>query len=249
MNRFNSYGYNDSDYSMNSHMFRAVANKEEATSIYSWISSYRDLDEMREIFLNMDRAMKYIHEHGYCIGNFDPREIEILNNSVDQIRFNNIIKMPNDYANNRKIIKDDIYNSSFIQIGLYANCLSYLKRDFLKKNFDEFSIFIPEGDIPYYRGVIERGASVYFSEYALEKANRDLAALEAELAGEDGKGISKPTRKIEDNGVNDRINASIYKQISGGMKDSAFVRLLIFPTVILVLCVFFALMLLFFNLS
>lgn len=242
MNRFNSYGYNDADYSMNNRMFQTGRRDEKAISVYSWISSYRDLEEMREIFLNMDRAMKYIHEHGYCIGNFDPSEIEILNNSVDQIRFKHIIEMPKDYAKNRKIIKDDIYNSSFVQIGLYANCLSYLKRDFLKKNFDEFSIFLPEGDIPYYRGVIERGASVYFSEYALEKANRDLAALEAELAGEDGKGMAKtPTKRIEDTGVNDKINAAIYKQISGGMRDAAFVRLLVFPTILLVLGLVFAL--------
>lgn len=240
-----SYGKNDVF-----HNITTENRKDDNTvSVYSWISSFRDLVEMREIFLNMDRAMKYIHEHGYCIGSFDPNEIDILNNSLDQIRFNNLVKMPSDYSERRKIIKDDIYNSSFVQIGIYSKCLLYLKRDFLKQHFDDFSIFLPEGDVPYYRGVIERGASVYFCEYATERANRDLIALESELSQEDG--MVKPSssiKKIANNGVNDRINANIYKQISGGMRDAAFIRTLIYPTILFIVGVIFALLFLAINL-
>lgn len=218
--------------------FKKSENLNEAVSLSSWIGSFRDEEEMREIFLNMDRAMKYIHDRGYCVQSFDPNNIKILNNSIDQIKFD-ILPLPEDYTERKKYVKEDIYNSSFIQIGLYAKCLPYLKKDFLKANFDRFSEFLPSGDVPYYRGVIDRGASVYFCEYASEKANRDLAELEREL-GEDGKMLNSSVPKFDNTRVNDRINDSIYKQLSN-RKDAAFVTFLIFPTALLVLGVVLAL--------
>ena len=61
---------------------RTSSSAPEAMSLDSWIKSFRDEEEMREIFLNMDRAMKYLHDRGYCVKSFDPRNIFILNNSV-----------------------------------------------------------------------------------------------------------------------------------------------------------------------
>lgn len=213
---------------------------DNSISLYAWINSYRDEEEMREIFLNMDRAMKYLHDRGYCVKSFDPRNIQILNNSVDQIKLD-ILPLPDDYTERKKFIKEDIYNSSFIQIALYSKCLTSLTRDFLKSQFDRFCEFLPEGDVPYYRGVIDRGASVYFCEYAMEKANRDLVALEKELAGE-GMELSSPKMKNQmgDVNVNTRINDGIYKQLSG-KRDAAFVSFLLFPTALLVLGVVLAL--------
>ena len=101
----------------------------ESTSLDSWIKSFRDEEEMREIFLNMDRAMKYLHDRGYCVKSFDPRNIYILNNSLNQIKLD-IIPLPEDYAIRKQYIKEDIYNSSFIQIGLYSKCLPFLNKDF-----------------------------------------------------------------------------------------------------------------------
>ncbi len=230
-------------YSNNDNVSSSFGRREsEAISLNSWISSFRDVEEMREIFLNMDRAMRYLHERGYCVRSFDPNDVWILNNSLNQIKFDTL-EMPRDQVEQRKIIKEDIYNSSFIQIGFYANCLAHLRRDFLKSNFDRFAQFLPEGDVPYYRGVIDRGASVYFSEYATEKVNRDLAALENQLAEEEGRPLPLPTigkKKYDDTGINDRINDSIYKEISKGRRDAAFVSFLIFPTALLVLGVIFA---------
>ena len=221
-------------------LYGTSSSRVEAVSLDSWIKSFRDEEEMREIFLNMDRAMKYLHDRGYCIKSFDPRNILILNNSVDQIKLD-ILPLPDDYAVKKQYIKEDIYNSSFIQIGLYAKCLSFLNKDFLKTNFDRFCEFLPEGDIPYYRGVIDRGASVYFCEYAMEKANRDLATLEKELA-EEGSGliVPKPKSSMGDVNVNARINDGIYKQL-GSKREAAFVTLLLFPTALLVVGVVIAL--------
>lgn len=210
-------------------------------SLYSWIGSFRDEEEMREIFLNMDKAMKYLHDRGYCVQTFDPRKIFILNNSINQIKFN-YMKMPDDFAERRSIVKDDIYNSTFIQIGLYTKCLGYLSKEFLKTNFDDFTTFLPSGDAAYYRGVVERGAPIYFCEYAQEKANRDLAALENELGEESGKSLVKKDGKNTVSGlsVNEKINDNIYPQICG-KKEAAFVNWLVAMTAILIGGVIFAL--------
>lgn len=233
----------DSYYSKQNFRSNGYMNHQDDNSISLslWFSSFHDVEEEREVFLNMDRAMRYLHERGYCVKSFDPRNVKILNNSLNQIKFLTL-EMPIDQITQRKIIKEDIYNSSFIQIGLYSNCLEYLNRDFLKNNFDSFSQFVPEGDIPYYRGVIVRGASVYFCEYAMEKVNRDLASLEAELAAQSGvKSPVKPVnKKFDDTGINDRINDSIYREISRWRRDAAFVSFLIFPTIILILGFIFA---------
>lgn len=213
------------------------SNMSESVSLRSWIGSFRSEDEMQEIFLNMDRALKYIHEHGYCVKTFDPARIEILNNSLNCIRFSELMEMPMDSFERKKIIKEDIYNSSFIQIGLYTRCLSYLKRDFLKSNFDGFATFLPADDVPYYRGVVERGASVYLSEYVTERTKRDLANLEKEL-GNEGVNVSLP---VNPDDINDKINDVIYKNINTKRNDAAFATYLIFPTLVLSLTMVFAL--------
>lgn len=208
-----------------------------AITLSEWSSSFHADDELREVFLNMDRAMKYIHDRGYCIQSFDPRQIQILNNSVNQIKFCALLAMPNDFSVRKQLVKEDIYNSVYIQIGIYTKCLYYMSPSVLKENFDSFATFLPEGDVPYYRGVVQRDASVYLSEYALEKKKRDLAALENEVgSGSSGKGralVKSNGSSIYDDS-NDKINDDIYK-FDMKMSEAAFISLLIFPTILVVL--------------
>ena len=215
-------------------------NEEESETLESWVNSGHTQDEYKEVFLNMDRALKYIHEHNYCIRSFVPSKIDILNNSLNQIRFSDIMQMPNDPRMAKNIVKEDIYNSSFIQIGLYTKCLYWLRRDFLKSNFDDFIPHLPESEVPYYRGVVERGAAVYLCEYAEERTKRDLIALEKELNGEQAA-ANVSALNFDTDGINDHINDSIYKQISHKKSDAAFVTALIFPTLVLSLAFVFAL--------
>lgn len=227
--------------------------KVESVNLSEWISNHSSEEELREVFLNMDRALKYIHDHGYCILVFYPTEIEVLNNSVEYIQFKKLIELSSDPIRKKEMIKEDIFNSSLVQIGLYSNSLKYLKPDFLRENFDSFSQFIPAGDIPYYRGVVQRGASVYFCEYALEKRNRDLEDLERQIATEsggigNGKQLIKATNKRIDveEITNSKINDSIYAQING-KRDAAFINYLVLPTLILILLVILSMILWLFS--
>ena len=208
----------------------------DSISLSDWIKNHHSDEELRDLFLNMDIALKYIHDHNYCVEVFYPTEIEVLDNKPDHIQFNRLLELSSNPSIKNSMIKEDIFNSSLIQVGIYTNTLKRLTPDFLRENFEQIAQFLPEGDVPYYRGVVQRGASVYFCEYALEKRNRDLANLEKELG--EGDGNSKQFTKT--NGLNagfgsisnDRINDSIYKQING-YKDSAFINYLLIPTLAL----------------
>ena len=206
----------------------------EKDNLFDWVTSHNTDEEKREVFLNMDIALKYIHDHGYCIEVFHPSRIEILNNMPDHIQFDNLIELSHDPVTRKEMIKEDIFNSSLIQIGLYTNTFKNLTPEFLREYFDDIARFLPEGDVPYYRGVVQRGAAVYFSEFALEKMNRDLEQLEKQISeSEGGKPLVKENNRTVDNLSNDEINDNIYKQING-MRDAAFVNSLVIPTIVLI---------------
>lgn len=215
--------------------------KLDSVSLAEWLSFHTSEDERREMFLNMDKALKYIHKHGYCIEVFYPTEIEILGDKIDHVKFKNLVPLSFNEMERRKMINEDIFRSSLIQIGIYSNTLKYLSPEFLKGNFDSFIQFLPNGDIPYYRGIVQRGASVYFCDYASEKANRDFADLENQLDGASGRDSSTGKALTKAGAFragiepisNDSINDNIYRQING-LKDSAFVSYLIIPTIILI---------------
>lgn len=204
----------------------------EKAKLLDWIQSHHNDEDMREVFLNMDIALKYIHDHGYCIEIFHPSRIEILNDQVDHIQFENLMELSQDPVTRRNMIKEDVFNSALIQIGIYTNTIRSLTPAFLRENFDEIARFLPEGDVPYYRGVVQRGASVYFNEYALEKMNRDLIQLDKQIQeSEGGHSLQKENGHYTSEPLsNDRINDDIYKQING-MKDVAFVSYLLVPTI------------------
>jgi len=208
-------------------------NDVEKCSLLEYVSLHHNDEDMRDVFLNMDIAMKYIHEHNYCIEVFHPSKIEILEDMPDHIQFDNLIELSKDPTTRKNMIREDIFNSAFIQIAFYTNTMKSLTPDFLKENFDEVARFLPEGDVPYYRGVVQRGALVYFSEYALEKMNRDLQQLEKEI---NGNNKDNNDNKIEspsiDELANDKINDQIYKQING-LRDVAFVNRLLIPAIVI----------------
>ncbi len=200
----------------------------EIMSLSDWVMSHPSENELKEVFLNMDVAMKYIHDHGYCIEVFHPSQIFVLDNSPDHIKFSTVPLDP-DFASSEKMIKEDIFNSSLIQIGIYTKTLNSLTPEFLKSNFDEISQFLPAGDVPYYRGVVQRGAKVYLSEFAAERSKRDLESLEEQLGTEEEDKIDTTNFTAVSN---DEINDKIYKSLNRS-REAAFVNYLIIPTLIL----------------
>ncbi len=210
-------------------------------SLNDYLASSYNEKEFDDFCVNADAAMKYLHNKGYHICSFNPEHIELVNGDVNLVRFDYLDRLPNDSMEKKEIIKKDISRSVMLQIGIYSNCLNYLKPDFLKNNFSEFSQFLPEDNIPYYRGVVERGASVYLIDYLLEKKKRDYDNLEKELdssnnTNERGKKLVKSNGIFADyDTMNTGVNDNIYKSLSGGLSDAAFTTLLIIPIILTVI--------------
>ena len=111
----------------------------------------------------------------------------------------------------------------------------------LKVNFQDFSIFLPPEDVPYYSGIIEKGASVYYSEYVGERKKRDLQNLEKEVSSNSGESQGKSL--VKTNGTNytaedflphnEEANEIIYASLA--RKEAAFARALIYPVLVFVL--------------
>lgn len=223
------------------------ANTASRITLRDWLAGSFNNDDLEMLFANMDSAMKYIHSKGYCIRSFNPKDIEILNDSLKHIRFNSLMMMPDDFVSKKTIVKEDIGRSTFLQIGIYGRCLNCLDPDFLKSHFNDFAIFLPENLTPYYRGVVERGASVYLGDYLNEKRKRDLEALEREV-GESMDGSTSTKHFVKSNGtsmisdkdsMNAKVNDSIYKQLNS-MSDAAFISFLMIPTLVAILGLIFA---------
>lgn len=237
---------------MNVVPFRNKNQVYEKVSLSDWIISHPSEDDLRTVFINMDRALKYIHEHGYCIEVFYPTEIEVLGNSPEYIQFKKLLELSSDPGRRREMIKEDIFHSSLIQIGIYTNSLKYINPNFVKENFDSFIQLLPSEDVPYYRGVVQRGASVYFCEYVLEKRNKDLDNLEKQLEESGGTDKGRLLTKTSNKNIgiesitNDKINDEIYAQING-MRDSAFINFLVIPTLILIVLLILGLITLMFS--
>ena len=216
----------------------------ESITLQEWLSKYHLQDELQSFFINMDIAMKYIHDQGYYIKSFALDSIELLNNSIKQVKFDEVEEMPLNFSQQKELVHNNVFLSTVLQIGVYAKCLQYFTDEtmqFLKENFDQFAIFLPEEDVPYYKGIVERGATVYYSEYVGQRKIRDLKNLETQFendgGGKDtGKSLVKKTGNYTAEDLvpqNTHENEMIYANLA--KKDAAFARALIYPILVFVL--------------
>ena len=219
---------------------------DKVMTLSEWLQKYHMQEDLQNLFVNMDIAMKYIHDQGFYIESFALDRIKLLNDSIRLIRFENLAPFPNDITQQKELVRNNIFLSAVLQIGVYANCIQYFNTDtmqFLKENFNQFSMFLPQEDVPYYKGVIERGASVYYSAFVGERKKRELKELDKQLSGVDGGVNSSGKVLVKSNGLaelsaedliphNEKENGVIYKDLS--KKEAAFARALIYPIMILI---------------
>lgn len=215
-------------------------NSNPSITLSDWLQEGHTEEEVREAFLYMDSAMKYIHDRGYCVKSFHPDKIDILNGSNHQIKFDTILQMPNrtkdDAITQDKLKREDVLFSSILQVGLYSSCLPYLNPEVAKEHFDELATALPETDAPYYRGVIERGAFVYFTDFEKERLRREREKMEEEMKNEFGKGNvipfpQKSNPELSSMFSNEKINSKIYRQIN---REAAFLRMAIYPLIMII---------------
>lgn len=142
-------------------------------SLVEWYNRYPKMDDVTNKFILMDRTLKYIHENGYYVTNFNPKNIMIgLNSSDNYIVYKNISPMSSDAKN---LEASNIYNLAFLELSIYANMLEtidYLKPQFVKEHFNEFKVFLPEDLANYYQRVLVSNGGGYLSDYVNSKNER-----------------------------------------------------------------------------
>lgn len=155
-----------------------------------YIQSYHNNDEYTRLFYVMDSTMKYIHGKGYYVINFNPKNIVVgvTNNNEDYVNFKSIDVMDDDITNK---INNNIYNLAFLEIGLLSEMLDNLRPEFLKENYSQFKIFIPENLVNYYQMIVVNGGHTYLCDYIEIKNKQEITKLNKALEEEGGRGRSK----------------------------------------------------------
>ena len=240
-----SFSSDDSFKNLKSSKIIPFRHKEiDSITLNEWLQSYRTNNQLQNLFVKMDIAMKYIHDQGYYISSFALDRISLLNHSIRQIQFQELAPLPYDISQQKQVVRDNIFMASVLHIGLYAKCLQHFTMNTIpaiKDNFQQFTIFLPPEDVPYYSGIIEKGASVYYSAYVGERKKRDLQNLEKEVSS--GENNSSGKRLVKTNGSaytaedflpqNEEANELIYASLV--KKEAAFARALIYPILVFVL--------------
>ena len=161
-----------------------------------YTKSYHNNDEYTRLFYVMDSTMKYIHGKGYYVINFNPKNIVVgvTNDNRDFVNFKNIDVMDDDITDK---INSNIYNLAFLEVGLLSETLEHLRPDFLKQNFSQFKIFIPENLVNYYQMILVNRGHTYLCDYIEIKNKQEIAKLNKALEEE---GSSKGRSYVKSTG-------------------------------------------------
>lgn len=204
----------------------------EEITLKDWLRQPHTTEEYQSLFLVMDMTIHYIHDKGYGVLNkrgnggypeLDTSRVTVLQGKQPRVSFLDIDSV--DVSYQKQLVRENIYSNAYTAIKSYSNFQEELNHTFLKENFHEFESFLPEDDIPYYRGIIERNASVYYAEYVQKRLEKQIEKEGGALEGiARGNALSKSTE------VGKQI-ANEYSQLDNNM--AAFVHLYIFPAIII----------------
>ncbi len=187
------------------------------STLDEYTKTYHNNDEYTRLFYVMDSTMKYIHGKGYYVINFNPKNIVVgvTNNNEDYVNFKSIDVMDDDITNK---INNNIYNLAFLEIGLLSETLDYLRPEFLKQNFSQFKIFIPENLVNYYQMIVVNGGHHYLSEYLEIKNKQEITKLNKALEEEGGS--SKGRSYVKSTGHYGNDDDNIVPMPLPGKKDN-----------------------------
>ena len=187
------------------------------STLDEYTKTYHNNDEYTRLFYVMDSTMKYIHGKGYYVINFNPKNIVVgvTNNNEDYVNFKSIDVMDDDITNK---INNNIYNLAFLEIGILSETLEHLKPEFLKENYSQFKIFIPENLVNYYQMIVVNGGHHYLSEYLEIKNKQEITKLNKALEEEGGS--SKGRSYVKSTGHYGNDDDNIVPMPLPGKKDN-----------------------------
>lgn len=209
-----------------------------STNFEQFINKYSssrdsDLEEIKKFFLSFDKKMKMYHEHNYVITSFRLQDIIVYEDFQDGQRAYDVdFKHYEPKENTNITAKDNIFYSACLAVGVYNNCLSYInpnKPGFLKNNFYLFAENIPSDVASYYRGVIERDAEVYLTEFVATSKQQEIDRMKREMEVE-----AQKEAELQKNKDVPKPKSSIQND-TWGTSDAAFSSVALFPIIFSIL--------------
>lgn len=208
------------------------------TNFEQFISKYsssrdKDLDEIKNFFLSFDKKMKMYHDNNYIITSFRLQDIIVYESSNDGHNVYDVdFKYYTEKENTNITMRENIFYSACLAVGVYNNCLSYINPDkpnFLKNNFYLFAENIPNDVVSYYRGVIERDAEVYLTEFVTTSKQQEIDRMKREMDAE-----AQKEAELQKNKDVPKPKSSIQND-TWGTSDAAFSSVALFPIIFSIL--------------
>lgn len=191
-------------------------NMEKDNTLGQYLTSHKNVDELNSIFLNLDFQLKYLHSQGYYVEKLDLDNILLeeatINSYPTQVffSFKSLAKINNPQQDKSENIKA----LSKLAVGSYISVMdgfcdySKISDNYIKNYFEEIKNYIPNYE--YYENVIINGdTSLYYSDYV--------------------KNQSESTKGNHMQMVKSTIEGKLYSTD----EDSAFVRIIFYPVMII----------------
>lgn len=197
-------------------------------TLRQWLDTKPDMETEREMYLYGDMALNYLNDNGISVESFDPEDILLVDGDIKKVKFEQL-SLNSDYNK----LKDNLFNYAKFGIRMYLDYFDYLDDGFLRSKFDEFVFGLPQDDVNYFKGVIQRGSFVYFNEFDFELSKKKLKELSAEEEI-DLSSLSKPNN----NANNILVYGENPKEMVGASRskvrtrDAAFVEFMYYPVMV-----------------
>ena len=185
-------------------------------TLYDLLESLRmseEYDELTKVLINLDSCLEYLHNHGYCIYDFNPKKIILENGKLTLNSFESVINDIDVYPNSKEI---NIFQNCKIGLTSYNNMpidanMNQDHYNFIRENLNKFNNNVPEEIFEYYEEVFLNSNLDYLNNYLVKKrqeavSNQNTNVRRKTLATDIGRAF-----------VND---------------DNAYVKVLFLPTLI-----------------
>lgn len=167
---------------------------EKRETLRQYLTYNKDINLIENVFVNLDRQLKYLHQNGYYVSELNSDTIVFesdkysSNQNQGTFMFTSIAKSNNsnvDFTNN-------ILDLSKLAIGAYISTengfcdYSRLSTDYIKKYFKEISIYLPNSE--YFSNVLIDNNFDYYNDYIqMSSGNSRSNSMQKTKVNEYGK--------------------------------------------------------------
>ena len=143
-------------------------------TLYDLLESLRmseEYDELTKVLINLDSCLEYLHNHGYCIYDFNPKKIILENGKLTLNSFKSVINDIGVYQNSKEI---NIFQNCKIGLTSYNNMpidanMNQDHYNFIRENLNKFNNNVPEEIFEYYEEVFLNSNLDYLNNYLVKK--------------------------------------------------------------------------------